>query len=393
MSSRSLVELYNFGQLPLTIGVMDSRHNPPGFPELFDFALGVDEFTGLLVQMPNKAAEFIINRAYGKSSLLGTAMDDTPLGIAYASDFLNFVERSIPGRLIGKSVLEIGAGRGYLVKRMRESGVDAVGLEPGSDNAVHWARHGVPVINEPFPYSELPGPFDCIVAYAVLEHVPQIAGFLGHVKRHLCHGGNFIVSVPDCSSHIEFGDPSILLHEHWSYFTSRTLKRTLENCGFTVTHLQPSGYGGALYAAATSHKSNTHYPIDEAELKMARAYGDNCQKLRSLAAERLEKLRRKKLSVGVYVPARALALLPLDVSVRFFDDDPELQGKYYPPFSAPVESRQSLLDDPVDELWIMSRSFGAGMAEELTGLPQLCNIVIVTLDELCRTSERLTILR
>jgi len=390
MSSRSLVELYNYGQLPLTIGVMDAPHNPPGFPNLFEFVLGVDELTGLLVQMPNKALELIINRAYGTGFLLGTAMDDTRVGIAYANDFLKFMERSIPGGLTGSSVLEIGAGRGYLVKRMRESGVDAIGLEPGSHNALHWARHGVSVINKPFPDSELPGPFDYIVAYAVLEHASEIAGFLGEVKKHLCDGGNFIVSVPDCSSHIELGDPSMLLHEHWSYFTSRTLKRTLESSGFKVTHLQQSGYGGALYAAATSSKSNKHQPPEEAELKMARAYADNCQRLRSSSAERLEELRRKKLSIGVYVPSRALALLPFDVSVRFFDDDPELHGKYYPPFSAPVESRQSLLDDPVDELWIISRSFSARIAEELAGLPQLCNTALVTLDELFRTSEKRT---
>jgi 2-polyprenyl-3-methyl-5-hydroxy-6-metoxy-1,4-benzoquinol methylase len=390
MSLRSLVELYNYGQLPLTIGAMDSPHNPPGFPDLFEFALGLDEFTGLLVQMPNQAGEFIINRAYKKGSLLGTAMDDTSLGAAYAADFLGFIEKSFHDGLVGQSVLEIGAGRGYLVKRLREIGAEAIGLEPGSHNAEHWARHGVPVINKPFPNSELPGPFDCIVTYAVLEHVSEILGFLGEVKKHLCDGGSLIVSVPDCSSHIELGDPSMLLHEHWSYFTSRTLKRTLETSGFKVTHLQQSGYGGALYAAATSSKSITHQPLEEAELKMARAYADNCQRLRSSSAERLEEFRRKKLSIGVYVPSRALALLPFDVSVRFFDDDPELHGKYYPPFSAPVESRQSLLDDPVDELWIMSRSFGARIAEELAGLPQLCSTAIVTLDELYRTSEKLT---
>ena len=73
------------------------------------------------------------------------------------------------------------------------------------------------------------------------------------------------------------------------------------------------------------------------------------QKLRQLA---------KVGSLGIYCPARALSVLDFDLTVRFFDDDMRLKGKYLPPFRSPIEGPESLLTQPVDVIGVMSRTFG-----------------------------------
>jgi hypothetical protein len=51
--------------------------------------------------------------------------------------------------------------------------------------------------------------------------------------------------------------------------------------------------------------------------------------------------------------------------MRFFDDDKAHQGKYLPPFVAPIESRDALLTQPVDTVVVMSRTFGDRIRDSL----------------------------
>jgi hypothetical protein len=96
----------------------------------------------------------------------------------------------------------------------------------------------------------------------------------------------------------------------------------------------------------------------------------------------------KERTVGVYCGARALNLLHLAGSAvpRFFDDDPVAQGRYYPPFSSPIESRNALLARPVDDLVIMSRSFGRRIHQALRAEPALAATRIYLPDDLTASS-------
>ncbi len=235
--------------MPFTIGVFEEPHNPDGFPDTVPFHLVVDEELGLLVQESDDALQTLLDRAYAAGSLLGTAMDASPLGKAYADDFFRVVSDA-PGGLSGRTTLEIGAGRGYLVRRLVDAGADAVGLEPGAANKKHWIRHQVSVVQDRFPSSRAKGPFDLIVAYGVLEHIPDPVNFLAEVRRHLTRSGYAVIAVPDCTSYIEAGDPSMLLHEHYSYFTQASLRRLVNAGGFEVVEMRRAGYGGAVYCIA-----------------------------------------------------------------------------------------------------------------------------------------------
>ena len=62
--------------------------------------------------------------------------------------------------------------------------------------------------------------------------------------------------------------------------------------------------------------------------------------------------------------------------------DPTLEGKYFPPFSCPIEPRAGLFAQPVDELWIFSRTFGARLKAELGGEPALARTRVATVEEI-----------
>jgi SAM-dependent methyltransferase len=361
--------LCHIEDLPFTVAPSRTPHNPLDLPDVLPFDLCLNRELGLLEQPPNPTVMQHLETAYRAASTIGSAMDDTGLGRLYADDFVSYMTEVCD--ITDRRILEIGAGRGYLVRRLTDLGGNAIGIEPGLDNASHWRRHRVNVIAEYFPSPQAPGPFDVIVAHGVLEHVPTPKSFLAEVQAHLAPCGHFLAAVPDCTEPVASGDPSMLVHEHFSYFTEGSLRRALEANGLRVTDLRKAGFGGALHVAATPGKTGAGCLPAATELAEARAFGDKLRRLRARFQSRLDATRAAGKRVGIYCPARALALLDSAAGIRFFDDDPELHGKFYPPFGSPVEPRSALLGDPVDELWIMSRTFGPKLREQLRREPAL----------------------
>jgi SAM-dependent methyltransferase len=371
--------LIGFDAVPFHIGLFERPSNPAPFPNLLPLQLGVDLRSGLLRQIPCADVREYLRLTYERSPLLGTAMDDTAAGRPYADDFMAFVADMLP--VAGRSVLEIGAGRGYLVKRLRDAGADALGVEPGRANAPHWARHGVPIVADSFPTPKVTGAFDLIVAYGLLQQIEELPHFLAAVRRRLKPGGWALFAVSDCTGYIANGDPGMLLHGLWSYFTPSTLTRVLAEARFTVKRLRPARHGGVIYAAANPGAPPGR-PDATGDVTAARQFEEKCRRLRASIARRLDRLGSTRRSLGIYAFGRAALWLEPDAQVRFFDDDPELTGRYYPPFAAAIENRQSLLDRPVDELWIMSRNFGAGIERALRRHAALRDTRIVRIDAL-----------
>ncbi len=375
----SVEPLAQLDAVPFTIGLSDNAHNPAPFPDQLPLHLGLDSHTGLIRQIGNEEVRKFLTLAYDQGSLLGTALDETTAGSAYADDFYKFVQSV--SSLAGCSVLEIGAGRGYLLKLLKDEGATVLGIEPGHANARYWREYGVRVVEDIFPSSQVKESFDLIIGHALLEHIEEPYAFLDHVKSQLNPGGNAIFVVPDCSVYVAQGDPGMLLHQHWSYFTPASLTAVLARAGFAVTRIAAAGYGSGIYALA---EPSEDVPVGDlaSGIQLGRSFGEKATALRRQIRKYLEKRAADGGSVGIYVPGRALMWLEPGASVRFFDDDKEIQGRYFPPFSSPVESQAQLLADPVDELWIMSHSFGRKIAARLAGDRRMSGTKIVLIDEL-----------
>jgi hypothetical protein len=220
-----------------------------------------------------------------------------------------------------------------------------------------------------------------IVSYLVLEHVSTPADFLKDIRDHLAPGGTLLLAVPDCTAEILVGDPGMLLHEHYYYYTERSLVNCLASAEFS-SEVFRAGYGRLLYAVAKHDvgAAKRRAPVADAVSEQAlNSYTSRCSEFINGARERIE-ASLERGSVGIYCPARALGILPHVEGMRFFDDSPSLHGKYYPPFTARVESREELLRDPPRELWIMSRTFGRKLRSELAA--DLTDVEFFLIDEL-----------
>jgi SAM-dependent methyltransferase len=154
----------------------------------------------------------------------------------------------------GRRALEVGCYTGYMLKRLSDSGWDAVGLEPNEASAERAReKFGLPVHTCTFDNFSLPADerFDLIVMGSILEHVNRPTAFLMHAHSMLVAGGGLFVRVPDVE---ELSLPTIadlFPIEHPNMFSATILERLFLQTGFEVAFIgRDTRFPRCLMAAA-----------------------------------------------------------------------------------------------------------------------------------------------
>lgn len=95
----------------------------------------------------------------------------------------------------GERILEVGAGRGHLTKRLRDLGADAVGIDANPHAAEVAVTDAVFTMRaENLEYGD--SSFDKVVSIHAIEHVPEIEGALSEIARVLKPGGIAMLIYP-----------------------------------------------------------------------------------------------------------------------------------------------------------------------------------------------------
>jgi SAM-dependent methyltransferase len=145
----------------------------------------------------------------------------------------------------GGKFLDFGCGSGAFLDAMR--GFEGIGFELAAEGL---RRNGQIVIGDILSdhlscFGLSPGSFDFIVAWDVLEHLPEPAHRMLRLKTLLKPGGRLYLTTPDSSSWVArlTGEKwNMLLLEHLWYFSPATLRRFLGRCGFTPRVISPILY-------------------------------------------------------------------------------------------------------------------------------------------------------
>jgi SAM-dependent methyltransferase len=137
----------------------------------------------------------------------------------------------------GHSVLDLGCATGAYVDHLNARGYRACGLDllPYAQwrqaSASCFVRGDVPHL--PFASHS----FDTVLAFDVLEHIPELERPLQEIHR-VCRR-NLIVTVPDCAEEEDMLRAG-LVYTHWldrshcHFFTMESLVETLEQSGFRL---------------------------------------------------------------------------------------------------------------------------------------------------------------
>jgi SAM-dependent methyltransferase len=144
--------------------------------------------------------------------------------------------------LRGKTVVEIGCGKGDFLRLLCDAGVArAVGVDPSAYEERLGARYRdrIEVIRELYgpPHAALPA--DALVCRHTLEHIADVAGFVSLLADGARRQDAIVLfDLPDLLRVLREGAFWDLYYEHCSYFSAGSLARLFRRTGLDVLRLE-----------------------------------------------------------------------------------------------------------------------------------------------------------
>ena len=231
--------------------------------------------------------------------------------------------------LAGRSVVEIGCGRGYALDLLAQAGMRPTGTEWGGASAAPVTQ--LPIVDAyPTAANVLPGsPFAAFVCYNFLEHAPAPRDFLRGIAANLDVDGVGLVEVPSYEQQRARSRVFDYVADHVSYFDERSLGLALSLSGFTVERIARVRDGENLEAWV---RRRAPLPLAED----ARAIGA----IRHALVEFLTCQAARGGVVGIWGAShQALTMLagvPTDGIAAIIDSAPFKQGRFAPVSRLPV---------------------------------------------------------
>lgn len=172
----------------------------------------------------------------------------------YDSRRYAFINRWDPGHLEkvdrllpiqpGTRVLEVGCGRGHLTRRLRERGIDIIGVDANPNAAEIAETNRVQTMRaEELEFGD--NSFDVIVSVHALEHIPALEAAFLEMARVLRPGGRTLHIYPAEPIMGLYAIPtSVILHGtafkarevHCHKLWPAKVRRMAEAVGWTETH-------------------------------------------------------------------------------------------------------------------------------------------------------------
>jgi SAM-dependent methyltransferase len=188
------------------------------------------------------------------SSIMTAGTDASPREELYATwDPVYWGAHEIVLRAVrpAKRVLDVGCATGNLAVRLKNDGIDVVGVEPNPAAAAVAEGRGLEVIVAPFQESTvemLSGQrFDVIVFADSLEHMADPLAALILARALLEKGGRVVISVPNVTvwharariamGRFEYSDGGIFDRTHLRFFNLRSARRLVLAAGFRTEHI------------------------------------------------------------------------------------------------------------------------------------------------------------
>lgn len=284
--------------------------------------------------------------------------------------------------LAGKTVLEIGCGKGHFLEVMLAEGVGrGIGIDPGCDpgrvsgpaaSRIEWVQDY---------YSPNHGAgSDAILCRHTLEHIHDVSGFLDTVRLSVGdrHDVAILFEVPDALRVLQEGAFWDIYYEHCSYFTVNSLAQAFRSSGFDILDLDLVYSGQYLIIEARPRAKGAApgapLPLEQAPSVVEEAIAQFQLAFQERIAAWRERLRQARAEGKKVVIWGALskgmsyltALGPEAGIEVVVDINPHLQGRYMPGTGHRVVAPEFLKQYRPDFVIVMNAVY----LEEIRGMLQ-----------------------
>ncbi len=206
----------------------------------------------------DKATEAYWNSIWARSDVRRSAPHAKGLEEFQARIFYDFFRQLFgPMDARGKKLLEVGCARSFFLPYLaKEYGFEVSGLDysPLGCELEREILQELQVSGEIFcanlfsPPQELPGKFDVVMSFGVVEHFTDTADVLGAIARFLKPGGLMLTSIPNLAGIIGAAQKrlSASVYDKHVPLNREALRKAHEDCGLQVldsTYYGPLDFG------------------------------------------------------------------------------------------------------------------------------------------------------
>lgn len=365
--------------LPLYWRFTENQSTHPTIPSTIDFTFDVNETLGMIIEKKSDRLLSILDDVYRADANIGYMIDDHNLSQSYGNDYIRFLEKVL-GKFQGKKIIDIGCGGCTLLEYMKNNGAEVLGVDPSPVALRASKQKNIPLINEFLAPGLLDGyASDAILQMDVFEHVYDPVSLLKAESDALSDDGYVIINVPNCEYSVSRGDISMAIPQHVNMFTRYSMCKLVEEAGMYVAHLELSGYGSALYCAATKLKEKSSISSNDFqhELEWIDQFCQRAEKRISKFEQFFDSLKNPS-RLGYFIFQRSLPYTcAIGASLngsRFFDNNVLWKGKYLDGVPSPVEDIENFSLRPPQETLVMSSTFGGEIKREILAIDNSLNV-------------------
>jgi SAM-dependent methyltransferase len=281
--------------------------------------------------------------------------------------------------LRGKTVLDIGSGRGHFLEEICTRGPNrGIGVDPSIESH-RLESPDVTFVGEPFGEELLDlaaDPYSCRHVVDILGDQRGLVGLIGRAMDRAGAGTVAYVEVPNALATFEGLVVWNLVYEHRAWYVADSLAYLLAAEGFDVLEVGPCWQGEYLGIEARRPRSAPLRPVPAAESGVGGAldrFAASFDEVRGRWQARLDELRVHGRRAAVWgAGARGVAFASLldtrGVVPYLVDVNPKRQGLYLPRSAHRVEAPGHLLADPPDLVVVSNPTYAdeiAAQAREL----------------------------
>ncbi|RMF82607.1 MAG: methyltransferase domain-containing protein, partial [Planctomycetota bacterium] len=298
------------------------------------------------------------------------ALHYSPTFQRYASELVDRLAREHD--LAAKNILEIGCGSGeFLAELCDRAGAAGFGFDPAHDpaRAAKPRNATVSIQRTSFSAAHARQAYDFLCARHVLEHIARPVDFLRRLRRWIDgeHRPAYYLEVPNVLYTLRDMGIWDIIYEHCSYFSPRSLARTVERAGCGVRRVLES-YGGQFASVEGRLGGDDPPPMipgesdDEIEGLVER-FSEHYQAKQSEWTDRLSDLARRGERAAVWgAGSKGVTFLnatnaPLDVVPLVIDVNPRKAGRHVVGTGQRIVPPQELAGSDVDLVIVMNPNY------------------------------------
>mgnify|MGYP000457004450 FL=1 len=287
--------------------------------------------------------------------------------------FLSWVDKY---NLKGKSILEVGCGRGEYLSILKQTEVSlAHGIEYSKESVSSCINSELSVTKGFFGDENFVLPkqkYDGFICLNFMEHWPNPNKVLAHLKKNLSEDAIGIIEVPNFDMILKQGLYSEFISDHLFYFTKDTLTFMLNYNGFEVIECSVIWHDYILSAVVRKRKR-----IDLSLLKSRKLNVET--ELNSF----IDKFEKKEVAIwgAGHQSLAVMSLAKLENKIRYVvDSAPFKQGKYTPATHFPIVAPIELVNNPVKAVIIIAASYSNEVARIMKNTYQHIKYVVIVED-------------